>query len=279
MDDVPLEPMDRGDLSEQLIVAEPRAGEMGAKRQEQPVDWRIFALVVAYGVGAWVTINGLFSELPLIVNDLPEGWATASYLTLVIQIANVGPLVYILVEKHVTLFSANIAVLLLGAISMVLLGFLWDTTDYVAGREHSVPLLVLSFTAALADCTTSLLFWPFVGRFPSPYAAALSTGEGLSGLIAAILTWIQSAPEHGLLYSPRVFFFFLAFLLLGSLAAFLALYRRVPTSKTYAALPTDGEGADPINTSMATSEQDKSKMQLCLSRLQASLPPPRQPSS
>lgn len=241
--------------------------EAAAAPQER-ISPGMFAWVALYGIGAWVTINGLFSELPLIVNDLPEGWAAASYLTLVIQIANIGPLVYVLLQRRVSLFSANVAVLLIGVVSMVLLSFLWDSTAHVAGARHSVALIVLSFTASLADCTTSLLFWPFVARFPARYAVALSTGEGISGLLAAALTWIQNAPSDGLLFSPAVYFVLLAAMLLASLVAFLVLHRRQPDSAQpgYAAVMADEpklvertsdvhNGGTDTNASRATAER------------------------
>ncbi len=56
------------------------------------VDASIFALFVLLGLGSWVTIQGVFAELPLLVNHLPEGWSAASALSLAIQVANVGPL-------------------------------------------------------------------------------------------------------------------------------------------------------------------------------------------
>jgi hypothetical protein len=56
-----------------------------------------YALFVVLGLGSWITINGIFAELPLFVNDTPEGWALGSYLGLVIQLANLGP--FMCVEK------------------------------------------------------------------------------------------------------------------------------------------------------------------------------------
>ncbi len=184
-----------------------------------------FGLFVAYGTGAWITINGLFSELPLIIDSLPESWAAASYITLIIQLANVGPLIYIAFQRKITLRAANVVVLMTGAVSMLLMAFFWDAT---AGTNHSVALFVLTFAASIADCTTSLIFWPFVSLFDRHYISALTAGEGLSGLLASSATWIQNSPEHGLLFSPAWYFAILALLLLFSLAAFFALERRVP---------------------------------------------------
>ena len=55
-------------------------------------------LVILFGIGAWVAINGVFVELPILVNELPEGWNLPSYLVIIIQAANIGPLVVTLMQ-------------------------------------------------------------------------------------------------------------------------------------------------------------------------------------
>ena len=52
-----------------------------------------------FGLGSWIAINGLFAELPLVVDTLPEGWAIASYCAVAVQLANIGPITYAAV-KH-----------------------------------------------------------------------------------------------------------------------------------------------------------------------------------
>ena len=47
-------------------------------------------LAVVFGIGAWISVNGLWVELPLLVQTLPEGWSLPSYMSIVIQIANIG---------------------------------------------------------------------------------------------------------------------------------------------------------------------------------------------
>ena len=42
---------------------------------------------IFHGTGLWV-------ELPLMVPFLPEGWTLASYLSAIVQIANLGPITY-----------------------------------------------------------------------------------------------------------------------------------------------------------------------------------------
>ena len=40
---------------------------------------------IVFGIGAWVSINGIWVELPLLV-ALPEGWALPSFLSIVVQV-------------------------------------------------------------------------------------------------------------------------------------------------------------------------------------------------
>lgn len=47
-------------------------------------------LAALFGVGAWVAVNGLWVELPLLVTDLPEGWNLPSYLSVIIQVSCPG---------------------------------------------------------------------------------------------------------------------------------------------------------------------------------------------
>ena len=54
----------------------------------------IDVLAILFGISAWISINGLWVELPLLVNKLPESWSLASYLSVIVQIANLGPITY-----------------------------------------------------------------------------------------------------------------------------------------------------------------------------------------
>ena len=52
------------------------------------------ALAVLFGMASWISVNGLWVELPVLVSVLPESWALASYLSVIVQIANLGPISY-----------------------------------------------------------------------------------------------------------------------------------------------------------------------------------------
>ena len=57
---------------------------MGLFGQRKPI---VDVLAALFGIGAWVAINGLWVELPLIVNELPEKWNLPSYLSVIIQVS------------------------------------------------------------------------------------------------------------------------------------------------------------------------------------------------
>ena len=61
--------------------------ESSSSRRRVPL---VDMLSVMFGVGAWISINGLWVELPLLVQALPEGWSLPSFMSIVIQIANIG---------------------------------------------------------------------------------------------------------------------------------------------------------------------------------------------
>ena len=66
------------------------------------------ALAVLFGMASWISVNGLWVELPVLVSVLPESWALASYLSVIVQIANLGPISYALLRSvmycyHLTL--------------------------------------------------------------------------------------------------------------------------------------------------------------------------------
>ena len=50
--------------------------------------------VCVFGISSWISINGLWIELPVLVAALPESWSLASYLSIICQLANLGPITY-----------------------------------------------------------------------------------------------------------------------------------------------------------------------------------------
>lgn len=211
----------------------------------------IHILACCFGLGSWVAVNGLWVELPLIVNTLPEGWDLPSYLTVIIQLANLGPLLVTLMHKlcpsrlkeRVVIYS----ILLIGIVACILLAFFWDKTTIIAGASRSTAFFIITFFLSLVDCTSSVTFLPFMMQLPSKYITTYYIGEGLSGFIPGVValaqgvgiakcvnssetsgnttTWAIHTEYLPPNFSPRVFFIFLAAMMCISLAAFIALNR------------------------------------------------------
>ncbi|KAM9786224.1 solute carrier family 52, riboflavin transporter, member 3-A [Neosynchiropus ocellatus] len=235
----------------------------------------VHALACAFGLGAWVAVNGLWVELPLMVNALPEGWELPSYLTVIIQLANVGPLLVTLAHRlrPGCLREAAVicSVLLLGVVSCALLIFFWDSTSVVGGAPHSTAFFVITFFLALVDCTSSVTFLPFMMQLPARYITSYFVGEGLSGFLPGVVALAQgvgvarcvnashaagneSSGEEWRLqteylppnFSTEVFFVLLTVMMCISSAAFVMLNRQPRTYELSAqdlvpdAKPRDG---------------------------------------
>ncbi|XP_030640322.1 solute carrier family 52, riboflavin transporter, member 3-A [Chanos chanos] len=218
----------------------------------------IHALACAFGLGSWVAINGLWVELPLIVNVLPEGWDLPSYLTVIIQLANLGPLLVTLMHKLCPSRQREklviYAVLVIGVSACLLLTAFWKRTTVILGELHSTAFFILTFFLALVDCTSSVTFMPFMMQLPAKYITTYFIGEGLSGFIPGLVALGQgvgiskcvnvsqsstnmSQPGEEIYvvetqylppnFSPEIFFVFLAVMTTISLGAFAAL-NKVP---------------------------------------------------
>ncbi|CAG6021810.1 unnamed protein product [Menidia menidia] len=214
----------------------------------------VHVLACAFGLGSWVAVNGLWVELPLIVNTLPEGWELPSYLTVIIQLANLGPLLVTLMHKlcpgRLSERVVICSILSIGVLSCVLLAFFWDRTTVIAGASHSTAFFIITFFLSLVDCTSSVTFLPFMMQLPAKYITTYFIGEGLSGFIPGVValaqgvgiakcvnssqtsgnhtdeqTWSLQTEYLPSNFSTEVFFFFLAAMMCISLGAFVALNR------------------------------------------------------
>ncbi|XP_062385511.1 riboflavin transporter 2-like [Sardina pilchardus] len=152
-------------------------------------------LVCLFGLGSWVTICGLWVELPVIVPQIPEGWYLPSYLSALIQLANVGPLCVTLAHRlcpgRLNESALIYAIVSLATVATFLLAFFWRETAEVAGAPRSVALFALTFLVSAVDCTSSVTFLPFMNRLPPAYLTSYFVGEGLSGLLPALVALAQ----------------------------------------------------------------------------------------
>lgn len=77
--------------------------------------------------------------------------------------------------------------MLIGIVSCILLGTYWNRTIYVFGEQRSVYFFVFVYAFAFVDCTTSVLYIPYMRHFKNKYIFPFFAGEGLSGLIPSLL--------------------------------------------------------------------------------------------
>lgn len=227
-------------------------------------------LALMFGLGAWVGINGIYVQLPLLVNNAPEGWSLPAHMVMLVQFANLGPIFYTLYIKYSAwVCDKYIAYGLLAAAAMstLTLAFVYSKTSVIFGKEHSTALLSLMFVTAIVGCTSSVLFMPYMRNYREIYLVSYLVGEGLSGFVPSAIALIQgvggnpeclNATKEGSSkveftpyfpeprFSSRVFFFFIGTLLFLSFLSFFGLNKlavaigeRVKLPGSMETLPTD----------------------------------------
>jgi len=201
-------------------------------------------LAILFGITAWISINGMFVQLPLMVQSQPEAWNLPSYLSVIIQIANVGPILYSVSQKF---FRRRVkdswiiyVILVVGTAALLMMALFYNETSLISGSEHSTALFVLTFFIALVGCTSSVLFMPFMGNFREIYLISYFIGEGLSGFLPSVVALIQGVGGNPVCiaesenstvtvpytdpprFSSEAFFFFLfVMMIVGTIAFFL----------------------------------------------------------
>lgn len=245
-------------------------------------------LGILFGVGAWIGVNSNFVQLPLLVVNAPEGWNLPSYLVIITQMGNIGPLIYTGLQRVRAVKDSYIiyAVLVIGCVGAICMAFLFEVTAYVFGAERSVAMLVCVFALALVGCTSSLLFMPYMGRFRDIYLITYLIGEGLSGFLPSIVALIQGvggnseciptnstdpeAPEF-ISYTPpprfgsMEYFIFVFVVLIISTIAFTVLDKHPRCRKEYAAVVINHGNDYTYETgqqSAASSTDDKASAKL-----------------
>ncbi len=214
----------------------------------------VYILVAIFGLGTWTNLAGLWIELPIIVPILPESWQLPAKLTLLINSANIFPILIVfaslIFKLNTTPFEVPVNFILLCTSITFAIGFafLWNKTAYLFGIEQSVYLMLLCFFTAIADCLSSTTFIPFLHRYEPIYLNAYFIGEALTAFLPALLGMIQGIGtsdcvlignktgeiwkeiHHQPRFSVRTYFLILSSLPLAALLAFSSL-RRMKTGR------------------------------------------------
>ena len=170
--------------------------------------------------------------------------------------------------------------LVLGCVASLQLALLWQKTSWIGGVEHSTALLSLVFLLAFVDCTSSVLFMPYMAVWREIYLSSYLVGEGLSGLLPALMALAQGVGGNTMCenitiynetynfnvtklepvslnprFSVTVFFFFLMAMMVASGVAF-TLLENLPNIRTEKA------AASSPNNSIAALDASHSNTQL-----------------
>ncbi|KAK0163984.1 hypothetical protein PV328_002659 [Microctonus aethiopoides] len=227
-------------------------------------------LAIMFGIATWIGINGIYVQLPLLINSAPEKWNLPVHMVMLVQIANLGPILYTIYAKYFSWTRDTYIIYgLLGCatIAIYLMAISYKYTSYIFGAEHSTALLALMFLTAVVGCTSSVLFTPYMRNYREIYLVSYLVGEGLSGFIPSAVTLIQGVggnprcknitkpgdttikwepfpPEPR--FSTETFFLFLGTLLLMGFISFIGLNKlpvargeRVKPPGCTETLPTD----------------------------------------
>lgn len=87
-------------------------------------------LAILFGVASWIGINSTYVQLPVLVQKAPEAWNLPSYIVFIIQIANIGPITYTILQKYKAMKDAYMIYLLLviGVIATLLMSFYYQVS-------------------------------------------------------------------------------------------------------------------------------------------------------
>ena len=205
--------------AEESASAAAPAGQPTSVLSEQlrMVSAPVYLAVMLFSMSTWIAIVGVWVEMPLLVNALPESWKLPSYLVIIIQCANLGPATYAIWDKmrqrnrqasderqhqqqqqqqHPRIDAevvVSFIIIFVAIMSVVFLSLFWNHTMVVDSVNRSVVLLTLVSFASLSSCTSSVVFLPYMVRFPSVYISAYYFGQGLCGLIPGFLGLAQVA--------------------------------------------------------------------------------------
>lgn len=220
-----------------------------------------FFVVCLFGIGSWIAINGIWVELPNLIQETPEGWKLSSYLSVVCQLGNIGVLLYLFLRRYIDNNKLQHYTILIittfGGVALILLSVFWDETTFIFGTERSLALIILVFVVSICDCTSSVTFLPFMVILPGIYLSPLYVGESLSGLLSGLVALAQgtyktnniTSPKQndilydGMNFSQEIFFLLLALIMFLSPLSYL-LIKYLPSIKKLHISPLNFGGHD-----------------------------------
>ncbi|CEF69394.1 Solute carrier family 52, riboflavin transporter, member 3 [Strongyloides ratti] len=161
---------------------------------------RLFVASVIFGSSTWFSTNAVWLELPILTQRLPEGWSLPSFLSAIIQIACIGPLIYSICFKCIKIrFSSGILItllLLFCTMCTFLTSIYWSDNVTIFEKKISLPLMILVFGMALVNATSNVLFMPYMASFDASLLNAFFLGMSFSSLIPSLISLSQGTGRY-----------------------------------------------------------------------------------
>jgi hypothetical protein len=186
-----------------------------------------FATFFVVGLAPWLLVNGLWSEVPILISKTPEGLTMPSWLTVVMQFGNLFSILYsFLIQRRVPnkyAFLPIIIVLSIAPIVGMSIGLFWHKTTTVKGVMYSLALSSLGAFTGLIGALLTVTLYPWASQYGATMVAAVSTGSGANGLLTAVLAVAQNptSPEPHFAFST--YFFVLSSILFLSIVCFIVV--------------------------------------------------------
>ncbi|CAF3930049.1 unnamed protein product [Adineta steineri] len=205
----------------------------------------VFILLTIFSLSPNILFYGIPIELPALINQLPEGWSLPAIFNLISQGAIIS-LIIIFLLRHLTKSNSYetitiIITLLMSVITFITLGLFWHKTTIINNKFHSTYFLLFSFIIYVCDYSGSVLFLTYLDRYVSIMMRAYFLGDGISSAALAILGFVQDSEKtqcipiiignktvlteqaSSLVFSVRIYFFILSFIMFCSFISFLIL--------------------------------------------------------
>ncbi|GMR41688.1 hypothetical protein PMAYCL1PPCAC_11883 [Pristionchus mayeri] len=184
-------------------------------------------LVLLFGTSAWLSINSIYVQLPILSQSAPESWNLASYIVVIIQVSCIFPFIYSILRNWRREITERIErflivfLFILDIVGLLLSTFTYTIQTKIGDTPHSlwlfISILILCIPCTMAD----VLFMPLIGRLGAPsFITTFYVGMGVGALIPSALSFAQGVNGSSWNFSYSIFIYIICVFVLISLAAY-----------------------------------------------------------
>ena len=159
------------------------------------IYWMPYLALSLFFTTYWISAHSLVSELPVILQNAPEGQDLPAIIAVMSCCSFVGPLCYILCLKLVKWRPQRWVVPLMLMLTLctlqILMAFTWDVTTTIYGSEHSVLLTLWALLGYMTDSTITVQYPIYMEAFKPQYVSSIYIGDALSSLLTSSIGMIQ----------------------------------------------------------------------------------------